>query len=459
MTTRESRRPIFSVAAFAAFAVVSAVAMIATLPGADAQEKPNPRDVKVKGDKASVEAEGYWIYDDLPGAVAKAKESGKPLLVVFRCIPCEACAHLDEQVVEREPAIRPLLDKFVCVRIPRTNGIDLSLFQYDYDQSWAAFFLEADMTVLGRYGTRSHRTDSDRDVSIQGFAKSMQRVLDLRTLPADARGSLAAKRGPKPDYATPEALPSLLGKYTDEVDWEGKPTKSCIHCHQVGEGLRQVWRKAGKPIPAQLLHPYPNPRDFGIEMDPKEAATVAKVAPGSQGEKDGFRAGDVVEQAAGQPVVSVADITWVLHHAPDAGKVEFAVRRGHNTFPVTLTLNEGWRMATDISWRVSSWDLRRMVFGGLVLEEADDAARKAAGIGADAMALRVKHVGQYGEHAVAKAAGVQKDDIVTAVDGKSARRTESEVITDLVNRTKPGDTVTFDILRGGKPLKISIKTQ
>jgi hypothetical protein len=445
-----------SAAALAAFA---AAAILASLPALDAQEKPNPRDVKVKGDKASVEADGYWIYDDFEGAVAKAKAAGKPLLVVFRCIPCEACAHLDEQVVERDAAIRPLLDKFVCVRIPRTNGIDLALFQYDWDQSWAAFFLEPDMTILGRYGTRSHRTDSDRDVSIQGLAKSMEAVLALRARLGEVRDALAAKRGPKPEFATPEALPSLAGKYTDEVDWAGKPTKSCIHCHQVGEGLRQVWRKAGKAIPAHLLHPYPNPRDLGIEMDPKEAATVASVAPGSLAEKDGVRAGDVVESAARQPVVSVADITWVLHHAPDAGSVELVVRRAGKAVPVKLTLREGWRAAIDISWRVSSWDLRRMVFGGLVLEEADDAGRKAAGIKADAMALRVKHVGQYGDHAVAKAAGFRKDDLVTAIDGKSARRSESDVITELVTRTKPGDTVTFDVLRDGKTTKLAIKTQ
>lgn len=29
----------------------------------------------------------HWIYDDLPTAFSRAKESGKPLLVVFRCVP------------------------------------------------------------------------------------------------------------------------------------------------------------------------------------------------------------------------------------------------------------------------------------------------------------------------------------------------------------------------------------
>ncbi len=28
-----------------------------------------------------------WIYDDLPAATAAAKQSGKPILAIFRCVP------------------------------------------------------------------------------------------------------------------------------------------------------------------------------------------------------------------------------------------------------------------------------------------------------------------------------------------------------------------------------------
>jgi serine protease Do len=34
-----------------------------------------------------VDLVGNWIYDDLPAAYAEAKKTGKPLLVVFRCVP------------------------------------------------------------------------------------------------------------------------------------------------------------------------------------------------------------------------------------------------------------------------------------------------------------------------------------------------------------------------------------
>ena len=32
-------------------------------------------------------AAAFWIYDDLEQAFAKARESAKPLLVSFRCVP------------------------------------------------------------------------------------------------------------------------------------------------------------------------------------------------------------------------------------------------------------------------------------------------------------------------------------------------------------------------------------
>jgi len=302
--------------ALAGLVVAASVAI--ALSSSTQQGKPNDRDTKVRADKDKVGGEGFWIYDDLPRGVAQAKSSGKPLLVVFRCIPCEACAKLDEQVVERDPTVQALLDKFVCVRIPHANGMDLALFQYDYDQSWAAFFLNADLTIYGRYGTRSHRTESEHDVTLEGFAKSLEGALELHArYPAD-KGALAAKRGGPVDAKVPEDFPTLKGKFTAALDYRGAVAKSCIHCHQVGEAQRLVWRNAGKPIPTALMHPYPNPKILGLVMDPAQRARVLDVTAGSQAERDGFKVGDDIATFDGQPVLSIADLQWVLHHAGEA---------------------------------------------------------------------------------------------------------------------------------------------
>ena len=135
-----------------------------------AAQQPKTREQKVREDREKIEAEGFWIYNDLERGFAEAKKTGKPLLVVLRCIPCEECVKLDDDLVEQDPVVRPLLDKFVCVRQVSTNGLDLGLFQFDTDQSFAAFLLNADGTIYGRFGTRSHRTEWVGDVSLPGLA-------------------------------------------------------------------------------------------------------------------------------------------------------------------------------------------------------------------------------------------------------------------------------------------------
>lgn len=42
---------------------------------------------KVLKDRTEVQADGHWIYNDLPKAITEAARTRKPMLVVFRCIP------------------------------------------------------------------------------------------------------------------------------------------------------------------------------------------------------------------------------------------------------------------------------------------------------------------------------------------------------------------------------------
>ncbi len=137
------------------------------------------REQKVRGDKAKVEAAGFWIYNDLARGLAEGKASGKPLLVVLRCVPCEECVKLDDELIDHDEQLRPLLEKFVRVRLISTNGLDLSLFQFDTDQSFAVFLLNADGTIYGRFGTRSDRTEWVHDVSLEGLGQALEGALEL----------------------------------------------------------------------------------------------------------------------------------------------------------------------------------------------------------------------------------------------------------------------------------------
>jgi len=363
-------------------------------------------------------------------------------------------------LVEQAPVIRPLLDKYVCVRVVSTNGVDLSLFQFDTDQSFAVFFLNADKTIYGRFGTRSHRTEWFGDVSLKGLAAAMQGALQLHAKYPDNASQLAAKRGPQPDVASPELFPELKDKYTDSLNYQGNVVQSCIHCHQIGDAQRQMRRARGEPLPESLLFPYPHPKAIGLVLDPDHRARVQSVSEDTPAARAGFQAGDVIQMLAGQPLLSIADVQWVLQQTPAAGaKIPVRVARGNATQEFTLTLDDGWRQADDISWRVSSWGLRRMTTGGMLLEPATAEQRTQADVGENEMALHVKHVGKYGDHAVAMRAGVKAGDILVAFDGRTDLDREADIFRQGLWERKPGQKVPVTLVRNSKRITLQLLMQ
>ncbi len=60
---------------------------ITLLASAIAHAAPNEREQKVRGDKQKMDADDFWIYNDLERGQLTGKREGKPLMVAFRCIP------------------------------------------------------------------------------------------------------------------------------------------------------------------------------------------------------------------------------------------------------------------------------------------------------------------------------------------------------------------------------------
>ena len=426
------------------FLAASCLSLLVLAPSALAQT----REEKVRADRQKVEAEGRWIYGDLARGFEAAKRSGKPLLVVFRCIPCEECVKLDDELIDENPRIKALLPQFECVRVVSTNGLDLSLFQFDYDQSFAVFMLNADGTIYGRFGTRSDHTAWVGDVSVEGLAKALDGALELHQNHAQVKTLLQAKRGPQPPFPSPENYPSLKGKYGPTLNYDGNVVQSCIHCHQVGDAQREIYRGRKQPLPDQLLFSYPHPKSLGLILDSTEMATVKSVAENSLAAKAGFLPGDRIERLNNQPLLSIADAQWVLHQAKPTGETLTAsVRREDKLVSLKLALPAGWRELDNISWRVTSWGLRRMATGGLLLEtlpakESPDASQPAS-----PARLVVKHVGQYGPHAAAKQAGFQVGDIILSFDGQSGLARETDLLAYALRNCPPGKRVPVTVLR------------
>lgn len=413
------------------------------------------RETKVRGDRELFAGDVRWIYNDLPKAFAEAEKSGKPLLVAMRCIPCEACSQFDKQIIAGEEKLNSLLKKFVCVRVVQTNGLDLSLFQFDYDQSFHVLVLNADKTIYGRFGTRSPRPEHE-DMTLEGLRESLTAALDLHANYPANRAALAAKTGGKPLFPAPEQFPTLKGKYTSQLNYEGKVVQSCIHCHQIRDAERAYYRDRNEPLPDRVVFPYPLPDTVGMRLDGAHRARIMEVTKDSAAAKAGLQVGDDLVSLAGQPLISPADAQWVLHQAPDKGELAVTYRRGDETRQAKFTLDEGWRRRGNLSWRPTTWELRALATGGINLETPPDGER--GGVPEGKLALRAKHVGQFGRHALAKQAGFVKGDILVAIDGDDSPRTETELLAKMLALPK-GSKLPVTVLRGDKRLELHLPTQ
>src|SRR5262249_8660413 len=142
-----------------------------------------------------------------------------------------------------------------------------------------------------------------QDISLAGLRKAMAEALRMHANYEKVKPSLAGKQARPVRYKTPLDYPSLAGKYQEKLNYEANVAKSCIHCHQVREAERLLYRSAGEPLPEQVLFPYPDPGVLGLSMDPEQMARVKRVAEGSSADRDGLRAGDDIVSLDGQPLL------------------------------------------------------------------------------------------------------------------------------------------------------------
>ena len=135
------------------------------------------------------------------------------------------------------------------------------------------------------------------------------------------------------------------------------------------------------------------------------------------------------------------------------------MKRGDETLAKTLTL--GRRLETG----------RRHLLACVVLGSAangdrrtqarmlSDADREKFGIPDGAMALQVKHVGQYGPHAAAKKAGFQQGDVLVEFAGRNDLLTDSALLAYGVTHHLPGETVKVVVLRDGERVSLTLPMQ
>lgn len=363
-----------------------------------------------------------------------------------------ACKALDDQVaVPTDDELQSLLDKFVCVRLVQMHGVDLHRFEFDGALTWAIFFMNSDGTIYGRYGSRSGLQKlSDREISLAGFKESLRGAVDIHEkyqkdqdqVGLQLAGKLAKS---KPTWKTPEDIPSLKQNVRFNMPFLGEmgAQRGCIHCHMVLTNELKSLREIEKSIPNRMFFPFPLPDAVGMHMDPREMATVQSVRPNSIAAEAGLLAGDRILRLQGQPILSTADLQWVLHNADDKDSLEAQIERvteQTTTKSVILNLPEGWRLGLS-DWRFINPGLLRQILGFNVKEMPKQRAKRL-GIGGK-MALLVDRTTRE----LRMETGLGNLDLIVAIDGNREPMTIGALTAYVFREKKKGSKLKVTIMQ------------
>lgn len=315
----------------------------------------------------------------------------------------------------------------------RITGVDLNLFEFDFDQTWAAFIMNAEGKVYSRYGGRD-ATGPDSRNSLAGLRHALQKA--LATHQADPSAKPAKALPPKQTLA--ENYPAAQ-----------KFKNGCIHCHQVFEFKRdQLKKSSGGTSDWRWL--YPLPENVGITLDKDKGDLVTAIKADSPAAKAGLQTGDVLMSVNDIPVGSLADVQYGLHLAPAKASIPIAWKRGAEDKQATLSLAPGWRK-TNTTWRPSLLDVLPSV--PLYGEDLDPGEKKALNLSPKQLAFRQDKVVAQ----AARQAGVKAGDIIIGINDLHLEMDMVQFLGYIRQNYLAGDEVTLNLLRDGKKHSVPLK--
>src|SRR6266851_78813 len=329
------------------------------------------------------------------------------------------------------------------------RGVNLDLFDFDFDLTWAGFFLSPEEEIYGRYGGRDAKS-ADSRVSLAGLRYAMIEALKSH------------QRRSKILYSKSSLDSSLSGRsisraFTDKspgntVDQypaaQRRVSSSCIHCHQIYDFRREARQAEGK-WRLEEVWVYPLPENVGLNLDVDEGDRVRKVAVDSPASQAGIQKGDRLRSVNGVRIGSIADVQHGLHRAGTDGEIPISWLRGEKLMSACLTVARGWRK-TDISWR---WSLRGLEPTPWVQGE-DLTPEEKAQLGLSENQLAFYQAAFLSE--TARQAGIRSNDMILGVDGKSLEMTARQFQAYIRLNYKVGDRVTYNLLRVGRRLDLPL---
>jgi len=332
-----------------------------------------------------------------------------------------------------------LAGEFILVRLTNMRGVNLEVFDFDFDLTWTAFFLSPDEIVYGRYGGRDGLS-ADNRLSLAGLRYAMAQALAAHRVRMEDRESKTESQKLKMDHnqQTIDAYPAI----------RRRPSNSCIHCHQVYDFRRDFLQEQGK-WRLDDVWVYPLPENIGLTLDVEQGNRVQAIVKDSPVDRAGLQVGDLLKSVNGVPTASIADVQCGLHRAPAEGEIPISWMRADKPMSARLNLAKDWRK-TDISWR---WSLRSLEPTPWV-QGVDLSADEKGALG-----LKEKQLAFYQGAFLsdpARQAGIRVHDIILGIDNQKLEMTARQFQAFVRLKYKVGDRVTYNVLRNGQRLNLPL---
>ena len=319
------------------------------------------------------------------------------------------------------------------------NGINLNLFQFEFDLTWMSFFMDAKNRIYTRYGGRDD-SSPESHLNRESLLATMKSVVMLHKLADVLKSPLEpnGRTGRRPH--TPEQIPTMARMMA-------KRKNKCIHCHDVKVANLKHLRNQDK-LKRHMVFTYPTSANLGITVDSGEQSLVRTVQSGSPAARAGVRVGDRIVKAEGHRVLTLGDLSRVLEKISVAGRLALQVQRQQQVIPLRLELANGWRRSKDPSWRESLHMVGPNC--GLWGRKLNVKERRRLKLKPEKLALKVTYI--WGSHT--RRAGIKVGDIIVGLDGQTRDRNIKQLHAHPTLNRNWGDTIPVVLRRNGQDVTV-----
>ena len=320
------------------------------------------------------------------------------------------------------------------------TGIDVGLYDYDRHSSIYFFAVSPDEQIYFRYGGRDARS-MDSYLDLDSLVLALE--AGLRQHELWTQGSLSRTERPTPRF--PRDIASLR-----EAEMRGG---RCVECHLITDYEVAEKERAGSLDKPRDMFRSPDIRRIGIELDVPKGLVVKRVSGAA--EAAGLRAGDLIVELEGASVLTFGDL---LHgyDQMDRGSRELFLRAQRSNEEEAVEI----RVGLPPLWWVSDLSFRRWSIDPVVHFEAQPLTKREKqelGLRVDGFGCAVTKIDRRARRL--RTHSLELDDVIYSINGTESDDVATDCRLYLQLRVRAGDRVELGILRNGRRLTSTLRTQ